>query len=283
MQYIQNIVFWLTAAMDAATTAITLGIIVFLICLFGIGLGVGRIWNAKWKLNASALGISCIMGLLAAILIMVHTAMGFVQETIVSPRVKITVKTNIVNDLANNNSLMKEAFKQALDTLKKTGENTNSLDPKTATDFSFTEDTPENEANKEKFLNSVIKTISGTAPQAQKDKAKKKLASLSDMAPFSYGYAPISRDADGDVAKAFNKELSDQDYKVDPKNPYWFVTIIKGMVEESFKGLEKTVCQKIDSQRSSALILMIVLMLIQTALISWLAYTDICPRRIQID
>ena len=147
MQYIQNIVFWLTAAMDAATTAITLGIIVFLICLFGIGLGVGRIWNAKWKLNASALGISCIMGLLAAILIMVHTAMGFVQETIVSPRVKETVKTSIVNDLANNNSLMKEAFKQALDTLKKTGENTDSLDPKTTTEFSFTEDT---NANKEK-------------------------------------------------------------------------------------------------------------------------------------
>lgn len=282
MQYIQNIVFWLTAAMDAATTAITLGIIVFLICLFGIGLGVGRIWNAKWKLNASALGISCIMGLLAAILIMVHTAMGFVQETIVSPRVKNTVMTNLCNDLANNNSLMEEAFKQALDTLIKTGENTDTLSPN-ATEISFTEDTPENEANKEKFLNSVIKTISGTATQAQKDKAKKKLASLSDMAPFNYGYAPISRDADGVVASAFAAELADQDGKVGTNNPYWFVTIIKGMVEESFKGLEKTVCQKIDSQRSSALILMIVLMLIQTALISWLAYTDIHPRRIQID
>ena len=279
MQYIQNIVFWLTAAMDAATTAITLGIIVFLICLFGIGLGVGRIWNAKWKLNASALGISCIMGLLAAILIMVHTAMGFVQETIVSPRVKETVKTNIVNDLANNNSLMKEAFKQALDTLKKTGENTDTLTTEEK-DFSFTEDT---NANKEKFLNSVIKTISGTAPQAQKDKAKKKLASLSDMAPFSYGYAPISRDADGDVAFAFNNQLADHDGKVGTENPYWFATIIKGMVDKSFEGLEKAVCQKIDSQRSSALILMIVLMLIQTALISWLAYTDIRPRRIQID
>ena len=114
MQYIQNIVFWLTAAMDAATTAITLGIIALLVCLFGIGLGVGRLWNAKWKLNASALGISVIMGLLAAVLMMVYTAMGYVQETIMSPTARKVVKEHLKTDLINNENLMNEAFQTGL-------------------------------------------------------------------------------------------------------------------------------------------------------------------------
>lgn len=279
MQYIQNIVFWLTAAMDAAAWSITLGIVVFLVCLFGIGLGVGRIWNAKWKLNASALGISAIVGLLAAILIMVHTAMGFVQEQIMSPRVKNTVITNLFNDLSANNRLREEAFNQARNVLVETGEKMESLS-KDSRVISFIGDTPENQANKEKFLNSVIKTISGTAPQTQKDKAKKKLVTLSDMPPFSYGYAPVSRDTDGDILSTLEKALHENDYRVEADDTYWFQTIIDGMLKKSFANLEKAVCHKIDSQRTSVLILMIVLMLIQTALISWLAYTDICPRRI---
>ena len=285
MQYIQNIVFWLTAAMDAATTAITLGIIVLLVCLFGIGLGVGRLWNAKWKLNASALGISAILGLLAAVLIMVHTAMGFVQDTIMAPRERKTMQANLCNDLANNKRLMDEAYKSGLKNLITTGENTDTL-TETTQEFTFPgENDHAIKANKEKFVAGVIKAISGTATPSQKDKAKKKVETLSDMPPFSYGFAPISKDADGTIVAALEEELNNFDGKIScaEPNPFWYSIIAKNMVEQSFKSLEKGVCQKIDSQRTSALILMMVLMLLQVGIISWLAYSDIRPRRIQLD
>lgn len=285
MQYIQNIVFWLTAAMDAATTAIMLGIIVLLVCLFGIGLGVGRLWNAKWKLNASALGISAIIGLLAAVLIMVHTAMGFVQDTIMSPTARKTVQAGMCNDLASNARLISEAFKSGLNSLMTTGENTETL-TETTQEFTFPGETDEAiKSNKEKFIAGVIKAISGTASPSPKDKGKKKIATLFDMPPFSYGFAPINRDADGSILAALNAELDNFDGKIscNEANPFWYNIIAKSMVENSFKSLEKEVCQKIDSQRSSVLILMLVLMLLQIGIISWLAYSDIRPRRIQID
>lgn len=283
MQYIQNIVFWLTAAMDAATTAITLGIIALLVCLFGIGLGVGRLWNAKWKLNASALGISVIMGLLAAVLMMVYTAMGYVQENIMSPTARKVVKEHLKTDLINNENLMNEAFQTGLTILKTTGEDTESIGENTV-DFTIPGKSEEAiEANTKKFIDGVIKAISGTSSSSQKNKGKKKIETLNDMPPFSYGFPPVNRDADGTIGSALNDALDESNSNKisceDPK-PIWYITITKSVVDNSIQALEKNVCDKLDSQRTSVVVLMIVLMLLQTGIISWLAYSDIRPRRI---
>lgn len=273
--------FWLTAAMDVATTAITLGVIVFLVCLFGIGVGVGRLWNAKWKFNTAGFGISAVLGALAAILIMVHTAMGFINDTLMAPSVRKTMETNLVNDLTGNSRLVEDAFQNGLKNLLATGENVEALS-ETTQEFVVPGETDEAiKSNKEKFLTGVVKTISGA--NNQKDKKKKTQLSLKDMQPFCYGYAPISKDADGSLYSALEAELSNYDGLISLATPFWFNVIAKGIVEQSVKGMEKTVCKQLPSQRSSVIVLMIVIMLIQAALISWLAYSDIRPRRINLD
>lgn len=282
MQYIPNLMFWLQAAMATAAVAVGTAAVIFLLSLFGIGLGVGRIWNAKWKMGLPGFIISLLIALLTSVFGAVYVGMGFVKNTVLAPSARTVLMEDCTKYLTDNSRLMEAAYQEGLKNMVNSGVDAESIDADT-TEFVIPGETEEaRRTNKELFIAGVAKVIAKGEPAKKGAKTKTKTPSLSDTKPFSYGFEPVSRDTDGSLYSKFEESLQGREQQpISVEDPFWYNGLCDSVVEKSLKNLSTTVCKDLDSQRTSLLVILITLLLLQIALISWLALSDIRPRIIE--
>ena len=280
MQFISNIIFWLQAALAASVTACFVAVILFIVCVAGIGWGIGRLWHAKWKIGFSGLIVSLVFGFLVSTLGIVYVAMGFIKDTMISASARVQLKNELTRVMNDNKKLPDLAFTSGLKTLVASGIGADSIDPESTTIFQFPGDPgTEMEANQGLFVSGAIKAI------AQGDTSKKgkktRTTALKDLAPFCYGTKPVSSDTDGFIYAKFQDDLSGHEGQglSREEDTWWYTSLCKAVIEESLKKFENGICQDLDSQQTNVLLLIIMMILIQAGLISWLAIADIQPRR----
>lgn len=283
MQYIPNIMFWLQAAMATVAIAVGVAAVIFLLSLFGVGLGVGRVWNAKWKMGLPGFIISLLIALLTSVLGAVYVGMGHIKDTVLTPSGRTVVLEECTRSLTDNSRLMEAAYKEGVKNMINAGVDADSLDADT-TQFIIPGETEEaRRTNKEQFIAGVVKVIAKGEPVKKNAKVKTKTPSLLDSKPFCYGYEPISRDADGSLYSKLEESLQGREEQpISVEDPFWFNSLCGTVVEKSLKNLTNSVCKEIDSQRTSLLVVLITLLLLQIGIISWLALSDIRPRIIDI-
>lgn len=280
MQYIPNIVFWLQNALESAVVTMSFAGVIFILCLLGIGIGIGRLWNKKWKGGIFGTCVSIIIGLLASVLSMVYMGMGHMKDTVLAPSVRVAVQDELTNSLVNNTKLLEAAFKAGLKNIISSGMDSESLSEE-ATEFVIPGQTEEaKRINKEQFIAGVTKVLAQGQPEKKVAKAKSvKVESLGDMPPFVHGYEPVNRDVDGALYSTFEENMQGRDGQpISIEDPFWYNCLAQAVVDKSLKGLNNSICKGIDSQRSSAITVMIILMFVQVGIISYLAYSDIRPR-----
>lgn len=278
MQYITNIGFWLQAAMGSVAGAVGVAAVLLILCLFVVGIGIGRIWNAKWKMGLAGFVISLLIALITATLGAVYMGMGFIKDTVLATGVKTTVVEDCCRSLSDNPRLMKSAFQEGLKNMISSGVETESLDPE-AEEFQLPAEMSDEakRTNKEQFLKGVAKVIALGEPA--KKGSKTAAPGMNSIKPFAYGFEPVYRDKDGMLFAAFEESLQGRDDQaISVEDPFWYNGIVRFMSENSLKSLNNTVCKDLDSQRAGLLTLIIILILLQGGLISWLALTDIRPQ-----
>ncbi len=282
MSFITNMMFWLNSALETIVSAIGISIIVFVISLVGIGYGVGRAWNAKWKISSIGVLISLPLSLIAAIFSMVYVGMGFVSETY--SRINIAKETQSIQDSMAKPSLIKKAFTAGLKQIRDKGNDVDpdELDKAEDTGLTIPGNTREaKEANTKLFVDGVMSVINNGVVPANK-KGKKTEPGLMDVPPFSYGFSIINKPTESIIAN-ITKEINECGLEGMPMtldNTTWYECIMKPVVQANISEFEKKICKGIDGGRSSVLVMLIAILLIQTGLISWLAFIDIKPRKI---
>ncbi len=281
MQYITNITFWLTSAMESLVVAICVAVLILLVSLFGFGFGVGRIWNKKWSLNAPCLLVSLPIALLTATLGATYVGMNFIDKTILSKEANPRVLQEIETVLSGSTSLMQLAFHSGIKEMTSKNSSINSaLYDESSTELNIPGDTPEERlGNEQAFLSGAINAIA-KGKKAGKS-ARTAVQGLADMPPFSYGYTPASRDDNnGSIQAAYTEAMSAAGQLGTPitlDNDLWFRNLVNPMVKNNMERFSKSVGKDLDGQRTSLIILMIALLIAQGALISWLAFIDIKP------
>lgn len=279
MQFITNIVFWLQSALASAMAACSVAVILFCICLIGIGWGVGRVWNAKWHIGLPGALISVVIGLLVASLGAVYVAMGFVKDTMIAATAKVQMVDGLTKGISDNTKLLSYAFKSGLKNLVASGTGVDSIDPETTVEFTIPGETDaEVRSNQELFIAGVTKALA--QGDTSKNAKKTKITSLKDMPPFCYGTEAVSRDTDGSIYADFQANLSGHEGQpLSLDDSWWFNSIGNSVINKSVKKFESGICKGLDSQQTNVLVLLILLMLVQAGLISWLALMDIRPHR----
>lgn len=276
MQYITNIVFWLQAAMGAAAGSVGVASILFIFCLFVVGIGVGRFWNAKWKMGIAGFSISLIIALMTSTLGAVYMGMGFIKDTVLAASAQPTLVENCCKNLEDNSRLMEAAFRAGLKNLIDSGVETESLDPE-ALEFVIPGQSDEaKEMNMEQFMNGASKVIAKGEPA--KKGGKVTVVGMDHQKPFSYGFEPVSRN-NQDLLTDFKAYMSEREgMPLSLEDTSWYNTLVRSMTDNSLKSLSKTICGDIDSQRSALIAQIAILIILQLGLISWLALTDIRPQ-----
>lgn len=279
MQFVSNIIFWLQAAFASALTACCVAIILFIICVVGIGWGVGRLWHAKWKIGVPGTIVSVVFGLLVAALGVVYVAMGFVKETMIAAPAKIQLIDGLTKGMSDNSKLLNYAFKSGLKSLVASGTGVEAIDPETTMEFTIPGETDAEIRNhQELFISGVVKAIA--LGDTSKNAKKTKITALNDLPPFCYGTDPISRDTDGSIFADFQADLTAHEGQpLSMDDPWWYTALCNSVINKSIKKFETGICKSLDSQRTNALLLIIIMIIIQAGLISWLALSDIRPRR----
>lgn len=279
MQFISNIIFWLQAALAASVTAYCVAVILFIVCVAGIGWGIGRLWHAKWKIGFSGLIVSLVFGFLVSTLGIVYVAMGFIKDTMISASARVQLTNELTRVMNDNKKLPPLAFTSGLKTLVASGTGADSIDPEITTTFRIPGETEiEINTNQMLFVSGAIKAI------AQGDTSKKgkktRTTALKDLAPFCYGTEPVSNDTDGSIYADFLADLSGhEEQELSIEDTWWYTSLCKAVINKSLKKFESGICQNLDSQQTNVLLLIVMMILIQAGLISWLAIADIQPRR----
>lgn len=284
MSIITNMMFWLNSAMETIASAIGVAAIVFIISLIGIGYGIGRVWNSKWKISSIGILVSLPLSLIAAILTMVWVGMGFISETY--SRLNVPKQTLGIIESITKPSLIKRAFEAGVKQISDKGVGVDPeklIDPTTEA-LTIPSDTPEAAAeNMKLFVSGAMNVLNkGVVPASKK--AKKTELGLEDMPPFSYGFKTINQPNESIVANV-SKEFAERGLEGMPlslSEPSWFEAILKPVVDANMGDFNKKMCKNIDKGRTNVLILLIAILLIQTGLISWLAFIDIKPRKVDL-
>lgn len=262
--------------MASAVNAISVAVVVFLICFIGIGWGVGRLWNAKWKFGLSGVLVSVAIGLLCSVLGLVYVSMGFVKDSMLAVSAKTVLVENITKDITENAKLMEMAFKEGVKNMVAVGVGTDTLDPEGTVEFTFPGETDTDiRTNQEAFIAGVTKALA-LGDNSKKPSKSSRISALADIPPFSYGLAPISRDGDGEIYSSFQEALQGREGQpVSVEDGWWFNNIGGTVINKSVKLLDSGIAKGVDSQRTNALVLMIILMILEAAVISLLALSDI--------
>lgn len=283
MQYITNITFWLTSAMQSVVVAIGVGLFLLIISLFGFGFGIGRIWNTKWSLNAPCLLVSLPIALITATLGAMYVGMNFINKTVLAKDALPSVIQQIENSLSSSPKLMEQAFKAGI---KKMVSSNAEIDQNVINEECVEFSIPgasddERSANEQAFIAGAIDAIVKGKKTGKGSSARKSVEGLSDMAPFSYGYAPSPRDDDkGTIQAAYTEAMSTAGKLGEPislQDSNWYANLVSPIVNHNLTRFSKTVGKDLDSQTSSLIGLIVALLLIQGGLISWLAFIDIKP------
>ncbi len=283
MQYITHIIFWLSSAMESMVMAIGVAVLIILISLFGFGYGIGRIWNTKWKLNTPCILVSLPIALITGTLGAMWVGMGFINNTVLSKEARPSLIENILSGLTDNNRLVEMAFKSGLKKmLNSNSEIDQDLINEDSVEFVIPgETTEERMANEQAFLEGAMDAMAKGKKAAKGKSTRDAISGLSSMPPFSYGYAPISRDdANSTIYGQYTEAMTNAGMNSAPistENNVWFKNLAHAFLNHNMKRFDNNVCGKLSDQRSSIIGLIIALLLVQTGLISWLAFIDIKP------